>query len=267
MYEILIEEPKVNLFTWEYHVDGLMRKEFKDCCGERLKESLLEFENDYGKWSADIENFDTLSKAVFKAVKAGKPSSKELKQKTLETGARTLALCDEILARDLTKASEQELLDLVNELRRLSIDLMFYGVFAVYSDHHNFLLSKELDAVIRRRAKEKRLQKNPQEYWSVLTAFTEETIARRENIELFKIAAEINDLPNARARTLRTRANSANSCQKIFLKPCRKSARTRASTAGSPTVTTGPRRAKMISCARWSMPSRPVVTSTRNSGN
>lgn len=189
--KFVLEEENINLFTWFYIWEGFTDPRMKELCGSSLNSSILEFKEDYGKWAVNLDNWSSLGEGILKALKEKKLDTAKAVEISGKLGDDILHLCDDIFNARLGDKPEEELQGFITELYSLSKELCKYGFPAVASDFYHFTLSNELDIITKRRISEKGLSRKSQEYVSILTTPTRDLILKKENIELFEIAAEI----------------------------------------------------------------------------
>jgi hypothetical protein len=188
-HKIIIEEDNVNLFAWYTTWSAWRDKRIKDFCGDYLKESFMEFKNDYGRYGPNIDNWNNLGKLILENIKNRKISYVYLKENSLRIGKEILKSCDEILAKNLDSLNKEELINNLKKIWKLYYELIFFGIIPVFSDFYHLSLTNELKKIIKTKKDKYNLKRNEQEYISILVTPIWESIVRNENIELLKITS------------------------------------------------------------------------------
>ena len=122
---------------------------------------------------------------IYSYIKNRKVDYRIIKKGSIEIGEEINHLSDEILNRDLSELSEQDLISSVERTWKLSHELSFLGMVPVVSDFDHFYLTKELKNIIKSK---KNIKKKEHEYISDLLIPLDQSVQQKEKIDLLIIA-------------------------------------------------------------------------------
>ncbi len=195
-FESLNEEGKFeNLFFASVFVETLV-KQLPKCHGAGLQNTFIEIKGDYLKWIPDVNALDKTAMHYLNTLKTNQKHVEKTQKNLLIAINKVNSFSRELLSIDFYKKTNIELTKLCETYYALAQDMIAWGFFPVIIEIHEPLYTRFLTQLLEEKNKQLNAGVSVPEAVAVLSSFSGETEAKREQVELLKLALKVKKIEN-----------------------------------------------------------------------
>lgn len=152
--EVFVEEANVNLYAWQLIAHGFSHSQrLKAYTSYTTKVQTAHIQNDYGRSAFDRKNWAEFGNALLKKLEHQEIPLDKLIADHHELGSSIKKIATKIQQADLSKTSDNEMKQRLEQMWEDYIELNGVGLIPVASDYHHGLLSSRCEKIISRRAR------------------------------------------------------------------------------------------------------------------
>lgn len=176
-----------NLFYASVFIDAVI-EDLPQLYGCGLKNAFLEIKGDFLRWAPDVETFDTTAEKYLAKLVENPDFGDEVNRNLLSAVAKVNRFSTKLLSTDLSKKTNTELAQCCEEYFSLLHPMIAWGFFSVIIEIRQPLFTVFLTHLVDKRNTENNARVSVGEAVAVLSSYQGETEAKREQVELLKLA-------------------------------------------------------------------------------
>jgi len=156
--------------------------------GKGLKSNFVELKGDFLRYAVDIDAYEEAAKHYFELVKNDPAFAEKVNRDLFTALDKVMSYSRGLLAIDYSKKSSKELLEIWNEYAELNSEMIIPGMFPVVMEIHEPYYSDFLTQLVDEKNRKTKAGVSVAEAVAVLSSSQGETVTKREQVELMKIA-------------------------------------------------------------------------------